>query len=202
MSFGQMTKRTRRSYTSLAFCITMLSLNSYSKQMPKLCNGMGALSIAYNLDLNDQTFDYFIHHSMALALGGIITFNSYTFNIHEYPPEIFDSWVNFEISTIFLCLYYIFNKHQAFKVPFILSFIYYRFYKFIPANLTQQAMDETSVICTNHLLFNHDPCVKMLNGITVGIITLNTIWLYLIVKKINKQMNLSGNIKYKVEEID
>ena len=159
--------------------------------MPKLYNGMGALSIAYNLDLNDQTLDYFIHHSMGLVLGGIITFNSYTFNNPEYPPEIFDSWINFEVSTIFLCLYYIFNKHQAYKAPFLFSFVYYRFYKFIPANFTLQARDEIDNICTNHYLLGHDSCVNMTNGITLGIITLNTMWLGLMIKKINKQIKSS-----------
>ena len=192
MTPEQMTRQTQRSYTSLAFCITMLSLNNYSNQMPKLYNGMGALSIAYNLDLKDQTLDYFIHHSMSLVLGGILTFNSYTFNNPEYPPEIFDSWINFEVSTIFLCLYYISNKRQEFKLLFLFSFIYYRFCKFIPANFTFQAREEIDNICTHHYILNHDPCVNMINGITVGIVTLNTMWLVVIIKKIDKHFRKHG----------
>jgi hypothetical protein len=202
MTPEQIARRTQRSYTSLAFCITMLSLNNYSKQIPKLYNGMGALSIVYNIDLKDQTLDYFIHHSMSLVLGGIITFNSYTFNNPEYPPEIFDSWINFEVSTLFLCLYYISNKRQEFKLPFLLSFVYYRFCKFIPANFTLQAREEIDDICTDHYILNHDPCVNMVNGITLGIIILNSMWLCLIIKKMNKQINFYNLRKYGIESID
>jgi hypothetical protein len=187
MDLKHVSLQTRRNYTSLAFCVSILSLNSYSKQMPKLCNGMGALTIVYNLDLKEQSVDYIIHHTMGLILGGIIAFNSYTFNNPGRPPEIFDSWVNFEVSTIFLCLYYIFNKHSSFKAPFLISFVYYRFYNFIPANFSQQARDEIDHICTDHYLIEHGPCVNMMNGITMGLITLNTLWLRLMIKKMNKE---------------
>ena len=194
--------QTRRNYTSLAFCISMLTLNSYSKQSPKLCNAIGALTVAYNLDLREQTLDYFVHHTMGLVLGGIVMFNSHTFNYPGPPPDIFDSWINFEVSTIFLCLYYIFNKHSAFKAPFLITFVYYRFYKFIPANFSAQARMEIRDICTDHYLIEHGPCVNMMNGVTMGIITLNTMWLRLMIQKMNKELRrrrvepLNGRINH------
>jgi hypothetical protein len=125
---------------------------------------------------------------MGLVLGGIVTFNSHTFNYPGPPPDIFDSWINFEVSTIFLCLYYIFNKHGAFKAPFLITFVYYRFYKFIPANFSEQARMEIRDICTDHYLIEYGPCINMMNGVTIGIITLNTIWLRLMIQKMNKEL--------------
>ena len=42
----------------------------------------------------------------------------------------------------------------------------------------------------------------MINGITLGIMTLNSIWLYLIIKKMNKQINFYKLRKYGIVSID
>ena len=184
-TYNTLTTQERRNYTSLAFCVSMLALNEYGKQIPYLYNGMGVLTIVYNTDMKEQTIDYIIHHSMGIMLGGIITFNTYTLEGHR--PEIFDSWANLEMSTVVLCLYYI-SKNKIFRLPFLASFIYYRFVKFIPANFSIQASDEIDAICTDHYVLQHDACVKMVNCFTNSIIALNTMWLLHMFKKLKKEI--------------
>ena len=153
-------------YTTLEFCKPFL----------------GMMRLYFILDMYDCENIIRFHHSLVLLSMTIMV------NCNQ-PNNMLNMWLNTERSTIFLNMYFI-TKKDIYKIIFVLTFFYYRIFKFVKyLFLRDNFQIDSALVCINNKLpITYGKCyntIKLLNYVSFG---LNTYWFYEIAQKIRRRL--------------
>tara|TARA_B100001250_G_C19800490_1_gene790812 strand:- start:2341 stop:2682 length:342 start_codon:yes stop_codon:yes gene_type:complete len=98
-------------------------------------------------------------------------------------------WLNTEISTIFLNLYFI-TKYKIFGLIFVPTFFYYRIWKFLQylSSSTDLIVDGAILCFDNKLITNYNTCYGIIRITNYMLLGLNTFWLYKIINTIKNKI--------------
>ena len=166
-------------------CIVAGLNNAYnyyeiSKTNNTIINLITTISIVhFSLDLDHLSLILKFHHIMGIIFCSILINSNYKYEELVYVVS------NFEISSIFLNYYFL--THNRFgQISFILTFFYFRLYKYSEFLLFELNKDKIYLICKTNDLYNIDLCVGILNLTSYTLAIMNTYWGLLIIKKIYK----------------
>ncbi len=137
---------------------------------------------------------FILHHCVALTILTITT-NSYMDNLEELT--MLRIWLNTEISTIFLNLYFV-TKYKIFGLIFVPTFLYYRIWKFLQylSSSTDLIVDGAILCFHNKLITNYNTCYGITRITNYMLLGLNTFWLYKIINTIQNKTYLKRTKVY------
>ena len=136
--------------------------------------------VHFSSDLYNLSVILRFHHIIGIFFSTILITSDYKYE------ELIYALCNLEISNIFLNYYFLTNNRLA-QISFILTFFYFRLYKYSNFLLIELDNSKLYLICKTNNLYNINSCLVLLNFLIYTITIMNIYWGFLIVKKINKK---------------
>ena len=168
---------------NMIMCVSMLSISHlYQSDLHIMSIATYPLLAYCIIDTPFNTWDMILHHCFTLMLG-------YALNV-RYPGQneeitliISKTFIDTEISTIFLNLMYLRYQHYLIKFSFIATFFYYRIicivYMLFINQPTRYFSGQHKFICGDD-----NQCHMMWSVSTLGLVSLNIYWFVKILEKV------------------
>ena len=137
------------------------------------------LILHYILDYHYRTTINKFHHITSILLLTIPLFSSYQYRECDYIV------LNFEVSSIFLNLYFL-TQYKTVRLLFATTFLYYRIYKYYEFLLWNFNSNEVYLVCETNSLYNINFCYILSHFTIYTLFIMNTYWSSIIIRKICK----------------
>ena len=171
---------------NMIMCISILSISHfYPSDMNTMTIATYPLFIYCIVDIPYNRWDMVLHHSFTLILGLTLSFD-YVGKNEDLTLMVSKTFIDTEISTIFLNMLYLGYNQALIRISFITTFFYYRiicilFLLFINPS-TCYFCNQSDFVCGNDI-----SCNKLWIISTIGLSSLNIFWFVKILKNLKLQ---------------